>query len=226
MITTDPVFTDYLDKTVWKQDKEIPTRDELIQLETAFMSKLGEVKSQRNQDGSYRYLYSVYGRQVVNRLGYLSKIKDEGNDILDIRCLLSSYTRLRDALRAMDLRLFKSELGPILKGNRLEHEKRIKEKTKQPASAGSSPHSANRPMDAVTTQPPAEPPKVLSGTQELADYIGCSKTMAFSIIKSGVLKEDAIHYKVGRCWKFHRERLDKYLADNPEILGRIRCKTP
>lgn len=223
MITTDTAFTDYLDETIWAKDKPAPPRDVLIRLENAFMSKLGEVKSMKPQDGSYRYLYSVYGKQIASRLGYLTKVKDEGNDVLAVRTLLSSHARLRDALKAMDLRLYKSELGPTLKRNRLEHEKRMKERAVTITPTGTDTDGAQtKPAD--TPQPPAAPPKILSSTQGLADYLGCGRTMAFSVIKSGVLKKDAIQYKVGQCWKFNREKLDKYIADNPEILGKIRCK--
>ena len=223
MITTDPAFTDYLDRTIWVKDQLAPPRGELIQLENAFMSKLGAIKSQQPQDGSYRYLYSVYGKQVVSRIGFLTKVKDEGDDVLAVRCLLSSHARLRDALKAMDLRLYKSELSPVLKRNRLEHEKRLREQAA--ATSSSEPTTENSiAQPSSVPQPPAEPPKILSSTQGLADYLGCGRTMAFSIIKSGVLKKDAIQYKVGQCWKFNREKLDKFIADNPEILGRIRCK--
>ena len=220
MITTDIAFTDYLERTIWTKDKPAPSRDELIQLENAFMSKLGEIKNRKPQDGSYRYLYSVYGKQLVSRIGYLSKMKDEGNDVPAVQSLLASHTRLRSALQAIDQRLYKNELGPMLKRNRQEHEKRMKEK--EAASAGST--TENNLPQPTTPQPSAEPPKILSSTTGLAEYLGCGRTMAFSIIKSGVLKKDAIQYKVGQCWKFNREKLDKFIADNPEILGRIRCK--
>lgn len=222
MITTDPAFTDYLDRTIWVKDQPAPPRGELIQLENAFMSKLGAIKSQQPQDGSYRYLYSVYGKQVVSRIGFLTKVKDEGDDVLAVRCLLSSHARLREALRAMDMRLYKSELSPVLKRNQIEHEKRMRERTASTSSRLTTENSI--PQSPPAPQPPAEPPKILSSTQGLADYLGCGRTMAFSIIKSGVLKKDAIQYKVGQCWKFNREKLDKFIADNPEILGRIRCK--
>lgn len=67
-------------------------------------------------------------------------------------------------------------------------------------------------------------PKVISGTQGLADYLGCSKSMAFGIISKGVLKDIGIQYMVGKCWKFNRERLDKYLTENPNLLAKARCK--
>ena len=83
----------------------------------------------------------------------------------------------------------------------------------------------NRPS--VDNSPTVEDNKkceIVSGTKGLADFLGCSKSMAFSIIDSGVLKTEKIQYKVGRCWKFHRKRLEEYLAEHPEILSRVRCK--
>ena len=66
--------------------------------------------------------------------------------------------------------------------------------------------------------------EIITGTQGLADYLGCSKSMAFAIIDSGELKSAGIQYKVGRCWKFNAKWLGEYIADHPEILSRIRCK--
>ncbi len=48
--------------------------------------------------------------------------------------------------------------------------------------------------------------------------------MAFGIISNGILKGEGIQYMVGKTWKFNREKLDKYLTEHPEILGKIRCK--
>lgn len=66
--------------------------------------------------------------------------------------------------------------------------------------------------------------EIITGTQGLADFIGCSKSMAFAIIDSGILKAEGIQYRVGRCWKFNGKRLEKYLTEHPEILSRVRCK--
>ena len=60
MITTDTAFTDYLDRTIWKKGEPAPPRDELIQLENAFMSKLGALKNARPQDGSYREIAGCF----------------------------------------------------------------------------------------------------------------------------------------------------------------------
>ena len=67
--------------------------------------------------------------------------------------------------------------------------------------------------------------EVISGTRGLAEHLGCGKTMAFSIIKSGKLIEVGIQYKVGNCWKFNARRLDKYIAEHPELLANVRCKS-
>lgn len=69
---------------------------------------------------------------------------------------------------------------------------------------------------------PGQP--VISGTEGLAKRLGCSKSMAFSIIKEKVLIDAGIQYQVGKCWKFNGAKLDKYLAEHPDMLARIRCK--
>lgn len=63
--------------------------------------------------------------------------------------------------------------------------------------------------------------RTISGTRGLADYLGCCKTTAFALIKTGILKKEKIQYKVGRCWRFDREKLDRFLVNNPEALGTI-----
>lgn len=60
--------------------------------------------------------------------------------------------------------------------------------------------------------------KVISSTQGLADFLGCGKTKAFEIIKSGILKEAGIQYKVGRTWKFNAAKLSKYITEHPDFL--------
>ncbi len=67
-------------------------------------------------------------------------------------------------------------------------------------------------------------PAIISGVQGLADYLGCSKGTAMKIVKSGSLPSGKVQYKVGENWKFNRTKLDEFLADNPEILGRKRLK--
>ena len=65
--------------------------------------------------------------------------------------------------------------------------------------------------------------RVISGTEGLARFLGCSKSMALSIIKSGIRKEAGIQYKVGNCWKFNAEGLSDFIKINPNLLANIRC---
>lgn len=65
---------------------------------------------------------------------------------------------------------------------------------------------------------------IISGTEGLAKFLGCGKSMAFSIIKNGILKEHGIQYMVGKSWKFNREKLERYITEHPELLATIRCK--
>lgn len=75
-----------------------------------------------------------------------------------------------------------------------------------------------------TTSPQKSDVQVISSIQGLADYLGCGKTLAASIVKSGVLMERGIQYMVGKCWKFNRQNLDEYLKENPQFLSKNRCK--
>ena len=225
MVTNDVAFSRYLEKTLWAADAPVPPHSDLLHLEQMFMARLGEFKGAKPQDGSYRYLYSYYGKQVVGRAGFLVRKKDEGEDTPLVRALLSSANRLREALKSLDPKLYQSELKPSIDRYHREHAKRLKEQATKAQADVTQPPVDQQPTSS-TPQPPKEFPRVLSSTQGLADFLGCGRTMAFSIIKSGVLKADAIQYKVGQCWKFNREKLEKYLADNPELLGRIRCKRP
>ncbi len=76
----------------------------------------------------------------------------------------------------------------------------------------------------VQTEKEQQGQTTISGTEGLAKRLGCSKSMAFSIIKERVLYDAGIQYPVGKCWKFNGAKLDKYLAEHPEMLARIRCK--
>lgn len=64
-------------------------------------------------------------------------------------------------------------------------------------------------------------PDVLSGTDGLKNYLGCSHNKAFDIIKSRILPSD-VQYMTGRVWKFNRKKLDEFLSKHPEALGKVR----
>ena len=65
--------------------------------------------------------------------------------------------------------------------------------------------------------------RVISGTEGLARFLGCSKSMAFSVIKNGILKDAGLQYKVGNCWKFNAEGLKEFIRIHPDFLANIRC---
>lgn len=65
--------------------------------------------------------------------------------------------------------------------------------------------------------------RVISGTEGLKDFLGCGKSLAFAIIKSGILAENGIQYKVGNCWKFNAKKLEEFLEIHPNFLENIHC---
>ena len=69
-----------------------------------------------------------------------------------------------------------------------------------------------------------EPSKLIRGIKGLADYFDCSVSTAQAISNDGVLQNAGIQYRVGKDWRFNREKLDKYIAENPDLFARIRCK--
>lgn len=84
-------------------------------------------------------------------------------------------------------------------------------------------------VEATQPEPEARPtptdkknyPDVISGTDGLKHYLGCSHNKAFDIIKSKILPSDT-QYMTGRVWKFNRKRLDVFLSKHPEALGKVR----
>ena len=65
---------------------------------------------------------------------------------------------------------------------------------------------------------------VISGTSGLAKFLGCSKSMAFAIIDSEILKKEGIQYPTGKTWKFNRQKLQEYIEKHPDAFAHIRCK--
>lgn len=215
---TDSVFTDYFDKTIWSEGAVIPSEKELMDMEQAFIGVLEEQKNSRHQDGSYKYLYSTNGKKIISRITFCNAKYNDGTNTPELKRLYSSYTRLREALKAMDRTMYERELrSSIQKG------KKQARSVSRVAQVSSS-EVAQEPIQVVVPVVEKTPSAVISGTQGLADYLGCGKSMAFSIIKNGVLKDNGIQYMVGKCWKFNREKLDKYLTEHPELLSKVRCK--
>ena len=65
--------------------------------------------------------------------------------------------------------------------------------------------------------------KVISGTEGLGKFLGCSKSLAFAVIKDGILIENGIQYKVGNCWKFNAKKLEEFIEIHPRFLENIHC---
>ena len=144
-------------------------------------------------------------------------------------------------MRILDKRLFDKELRGAMKLAKSRGEVEIRGKGRGKMASRERGHnnstSSNKTPKPTQQEVPTQEEKqieatnktvqpliVISGTQGLADYLGCSKSMAFSIIKSGVLKQESIQYMVGKCWKFNRKKLDEHLKKNPDMLSRIRCE--
>lgn len=85
---------------------------------------------------------------------------------------------------------------------------------------GNTANEVSKVMEATETTTETLP-DVISGTDGLAEYLGCSHNTAFNIIKSRVLPSN-VQYMTGKVWKFNRKRLDEYLQNHPEALGNIR----
>ena len=45
--------------------------------------------------------------------------------------------------------------------------------------------------------------------------MGCGVTKAQEILNSGILQKNGIAYPAGKGWRINREKLDKFLAENP-----------
>ena len=73
-------------------------------------------------------------------------------------------------------------------------------------------------------EPKTDPIKVISSIKGLANFIGCKPTKANEIVQGGVLKEAGIQYMVGNRWRFNAEKLSRFLAEHPEILGPKRVR--
>lgn len=213
MITSDTILTAYFDYIVWKQGaNEFSTMD-AKRLESDFISRLAEYKDDVANQETYRFLYSQYGKQLINRNAFLVRLKDEGNADDLALLLLSSVTRLREAMKSLDPQLYKKELGAKVTWAKKQHLARIND------PEGIQRHQAEE-MIEQKTESEIELPKIISGIQGLADYLGCSKGTAMKIVKSGILPSGKVQYKVGENWKFNRAKLDEFIAQNPNILGR------
>ena len=111
-------FESYFDKTIWKGADNVPSYQQLKDMENACMSKLYELKNQDYQQ--YKILFAKYGEKAVSRITFCnSKIAKGLNDVDErkVKSLLSSYNRFLKNLKAIDRGLYENCLrSSIQKG--------------------------------------------------------------------------------------------------------------
>ena len=73
-------------------------------------------------------------------------------------------------------------------------------------------------IDEPHTAPQSEDERIIKGVKGLGRYLGCGTTKAQEILNSGLLRTNAVAYRSGKGWRINAEKLDKLLADNPDIF--------
>ena len=73
-------------------------------------------------------------------------------------------------------------------------------------------------IDELHTAPQSEDERIIKGVKGLGKYLGCGTTKAQEILNSGLLKPNAIAYFTGRGWRINREKLDKFISENPDVF--------
>lgn len=121
------IFDRFFKRTLWSEKTPAPTYDELISMENDFMEALLVMKTSGDYQ-VYRYHFSQKGKQVIARIGFYLRALDANPENADIRRLRDSYTRLREALKSLDRRLYESELrADIQKGKRIRVQRQIEQ---------------------------------------------------------------------------------------------------
>lgn len=73
-------------------------------------------------------------------------------------------------------------------------------------------------IDEPHTAPQSKDERIIKGVKGLGRYLGCGTTKAQEILNSGLLRTNAVAYRSGKGWRINAEKLDKLLADNPDIF--------
>ena len=73
-------------------------------------------------------------------------------------------------------------------------------------------------IDEPHTAPQSKDERIIKGVKGLGRYLGCGITKAQEILNSGLLRTNAVAYRSGKGWRINAEKLDKLLADNPDIF--------
>ena len=74
------------------------------------------------------------------------------------------------------------------------------------------------PVRVVENAPQSDDKRIIKGVIGLGEYLGCGTTKAQEILNSGLLKPNAVAYRSGKAWRINAEKLDKLLADNPDVF--------
>ena len=74
------------------------------------------------------------------------------------------------------------------------------------------------PVRVVENAPQSDDKRIIKGVVGLGEYLGCGTTKAQEILNSGLLKPNAVAYRSGKAWRINAEKLDKLLADNPDVF--------
>lgn len=74
------------------------------------------------------------------------------------------------------------------------------------------------PVRVVENAPQSDDKRIIKGVVGLGEYLGCGTTKAQEILNSGLLRTNAVAYRSGKGWRINAEKLDKLLADNPDIF--------
>ena len=113
------IFDQFFKRTLWSEKTPAPSYDELTSMENEFMEALLAMKTSGDYQ-VYRYHFSQKGKQVISRIGFYLRTLDANHENTDIKRLRDSYTRLREALKSLDRKLYESELrADIQKGKRM-----------------------------------------------------------------------------------------------------------
>ena len=70
----------------------------------------------------------------------------------------------------------------------------------------------------VENAPQSDDKRIIKGVVGLGEYLGCGTTKAQEILNSGLLRTNAVAYRSGKGWRINAEKLDKLLADNPDVF--------
>ena len=73
-------------------------------------------------------------------------------------------------------------------------------------------------IDEPHTAPQSKDERIIKGVKGLGKYLGCGTTKAQEILNSGLLRTNAVAYRSGKGWRINAEKLDKLLADNPDVF--------